>query len=95
MLVEGEERAGRTTYRATAAGTAALAERAEALAALELRTGTRVRRSGSLEPTLARFNARLAPLSGRVDADAVAAVLDRAATEIESLDGLANEEDEE
>ena len=94
-LIQGDERAGRTTYRATAAGTAALVERSEALAALELRTGARVRRSGSLEPTLARFSARLAPLSGRVDADAVAAVLDRAAAEIESLNGLANEEDED
>jgi DNA-binding PadR family transcriptional regulator len=94
-LVEGEERGGRTTYRTTADGAAALAERAEALAALELRTGARVQRSGSLEPTLARFSARLAPLSGRVDADAVAAVLDRAAAEIESLNGLANEEDDE
>ena len=92
-LVEGEERAGRTTYRTTPAGAEAVAERADDLAALELRTGTRVRRSGSLEPTLARFNARLAPLSGRVDADAVAAVLDRAAAEIESLDGLPNEEE--
>ena len=93
-LVEGEERAGRTTFRTTPAGAAALAERAEDLAALELRTGTRVRRSGSLEPTLARFNARLAPLSGRVDPDAVAAVLDRAAAEIESLNGLPNEKEE-
>jgi hypothetical protein len=94
-LIEGAEHAGRTTYRTTPAGAAALAERAEALAALELRTGTRVRRSGSLEPTLARFNARLAPLSGRVDADAVAAVLDRAAAEIESLNGLPNEEEKQ
>jgi DNA-binding PadR family transcriptional regulator len=94
-LIEGDERAGRTTYRTTPAGAAALSERAEALASLELRTGTRVRRSGSLEPTLARFSARLAPLSGRVDADTVAAVLDRAAAEIESLNGLANEEDQE
>ena len=58
----------------------------------DVRTGARVRRSQSLEPTLARFKARLAPLSGRVDADAVAAILDRAAAEIESLDGLATEE---
>src|SRR3954452_4642155 len=94
-LVEGDERGGRTTYKTTEAGAAALAERSESLAALELRTGARVRRSGSLEPTLARFSARRAPLSGRVDADAVAAVLDRAAAEIESLNGLANEEGRE
>jgi DNA-binding PadR family transcriptional regulator len=91
-LVEGEARAGRKTYKTTVAGAEALAERADDLAALELRTGARVRRSESLEPTLARFNARLAPLSGRVDADAVTAILDRAAVEIESLDGLPTEE---
>ena len=91
-LIDGEAHDGRTTYRATAAGAAALAERADALAALEVRTGTRVRRSESLEPMLARFKARLAPLSGRVDPDAVAALLDRAAAEIESLDRLATQE---
>jgi DNA-binding PadR family transcriptional regulator len=91
-LVEGEAREGRTTYRTTAEGTKALVERADDLAALEVRTGTRVRSSDSLEPTLARFKARLTPLSGHVDAKAVAAILDRAAAEIESLDGLATEE---
>jgi DNA-binding PadR family transcriptional regulator len=91
-LIDGEAHDGRTTYRATAAGAAALAERADALAALEVRTGARVRRSESLEPMLARFKARLAPLSGRVDPDAVAALLDRAAAEIESLDRLATQE---
>ena len=91
-LIEGQEAGGRKTYTATDAGTAALAERQDALATLELRTGVRVRRSETLEPTLARFKARLAPLSGLVDADAVAAVLDRAATEIERLDGRTKKE---
>jgi DNA-binding PadR family transcriptional regulator len=91
-LVRGEARDGRTIYRTTATGAGALEERARALAALEVRTGTRVRRSESLEPTLARFGARLAPLSGRVDAERVAAILDRAAAEIESLNGLPTEE---
>jgi DNA-binding PadR family transcriptional regulator len=91
-LLDAETSDGRTTYRTTPAGAGALTDRADALAALELRTGARVRQSESLEPTLARFKARLAPLSGRVDADAVAAVLDRAAAEIESLDGLVTKE---
>jgi DNA-binding PadR family transcriptional regulator len=91
-LIDGEAQNGRTTYQTNAAGSEALAQRAEALAALEVRTGARVRRADSLEPTLARFGARLAPLSGRVDPDAVAAVLDRAAAEIESLETLATEE---
>lgn len=91
-LLEGEEGDGRTTYRTTASGAAALAERAEDLAALEVRTGARVRDSESLEPTLARFKARLAPVSGRVDAELVTAILNRAAAEIESLQRLATEE---
>jgi DNA-binding PadR family transcriptional regulator len=91
-LIDGEHHDGRTIYRTTGAGAEALAERAEALAALEVRTGARVRRAESLEPALARLSARLAPLSGRVDSDAAAAILERAAAEIESLDGLATEE---
>jgi len=92
-LVEGDEREGRTTYRITGVGADALESRGDALAAVELRTGTRLRAGDSLEPALARLKARLAPLSGRVDAEAVAAVLDRAAAEIESLDGLPTKEE--
>ncbi len=86
-LLIGEVGDGRTTYRATAAGGAALAARGDALAALELRTGARLAHTDSLEPVLARFKARLAPLSGHVDREAVAAVLERAAVEIERLNG--------
>jgi DNA-binding PadR family transcriptional regulator len=91
-LLEAEHHHGRTIYRTTNAGMEALDERAEALAALELRTGARVRQAESLEPAIARLSARLAPLSGRVDPDAAAAILERAAAEIESLNGLGTEE---
>jgi DNA-binding PadR family transcriptional regulator len=88
-LIEGESRDGKTIYRNTGAGDEALAARAELLAEVELRTGVRLDRRHSLDPVLARFRARLAPLAGRLDPDAVTAVLDRAAVEIESLaDGL-------
>lgn len=86
-LIEGEMRDGKKVYRSSPAGEEALEARAELLAALELRTGVRLGRGDSLEPVLARFKARVAPLSGRVDVDAVTAVLDRAAAEIEKLDG--------
>jgi DNA-binding PadR family transcriptional regulator len=89
-LVSGRSGGGRTTFITTAAGDEALAERAESLAALEVRTGVRVRRSESLEPALARFAARLAPLSGHVDPEAVTAVLDRAAAEIEGIPSHSN-----
>lgn len=87
-LIAGKEQRGRTTYRITSSGEEALSDRAALLAALELREGVRIREADSLEPVLARFRARLAPLSGRIDPDAVSAVLDRAAAEIESLQGL-------
>ena len=73
-LIIGEVGDGRTTYRTTAAGEAALDARSDALAALELRTGARLARADSIEPVLARFKARLARLSGHVDREAVAAV---------------------
>jgi DNA-binding PadR family transcriptional regulator len=83
-LVEGVSDAGRTTFQTTEAGTEALSARADDLAALELRTGARVRPEDSLEGVLSRFKARLAPLSGRIDVVAVAPILERAAEEIEN-----------
>jgi DNA-binding PadR family transcriptional regulator len=93
-LIEGNERGGRTTYGITSLGEEALEERAEVLAALEVRTGARLGRADTLEPVLARFTARLMQLSGRVDPEAVAAMLDRAAVDIEALDGLPMKEAE-
>ncbi len=88
-LIEGHvaDGGGKTVYANTPAGDEALQLRGELLAALELRTGVRFGGEDSLEPLLARFKARLAPLSGHVDPLAAAAVLDRAAGEIEALNG--------
>lgn len=86
-LIAAEDIGGRTTYALTDAGVEALERRAEMLAAVELRTGARLAPSDGLDPLLARFKARVRPLSGRVDPDAVAAVLERAAREIEDLNG--------
>jgi DNA-binding PadR family transcriptional regulator len=86
-LIEGEAVGGKNVYSSTAAGDEAMRARGELLAALELRTGARLAPGNSLEPVLARFKARVAPLSGRVDVDAVSAVLERAAIEIENLNG--------
>jgi DNA-binding PadR family transcriptional regulator len=92
-LIAGEAQSGKTIYGNTAAGEEALESRAELLATLELRTGVRLARGDSLEPVLARFKARVAPLSGHVDPEAVAAVLDRAAAEIETLNGKARRDE--
>jgi DNA-binding PadR family transcriptional regulator len=83
-LLAGEPDGGRTTFGATPAGVEAVEKRLDDLAALELRTGVHVRPEESLDAALARFKARLMPLGGRVDTAGVAAVLDRAASEIES-----------
>jgi DNA-binding PadR family transcriptional regulator len=87
-LIDGQTHDGKTTYRVTAAGEQAMQARRDALAALEVRTGARFGDADSIEPLLDRFRARLVPLSGRVDPQAIAAVLQRAAVDIESLDGL-------
>lgn len=92
-LLAGETEAGRNTYRATKAGLEALEGRVDDLAALELRTGVRVRPAESLDSALARFRARLSPLSGRIDVAATERVLDRAAAEIESQYRLATQEE--
>ena len=86
-LLAGADRAGKTTYTLTTDGAAALEERGDMLAELELRTGVHVRDDASVDPILERFKARVTRLSGQVDPDAVEAVLDRAATEIERLNG--------
>jgi DNA-binding PadR family transcriptional regulator len=87
-LIDGQTRDGKTTYRVTATGEQAIEARRDALAALEVRTGARFGDADSIEPLLDRFRARLAPLSGRVDPQAIAAVLQRAAADIEGLAGL-------
>lgn len=87
-LIDGQTHDGKTTYRVTTAGEQAIEARRDALAALELRTGARFGDAESIQPLLDRFRARIAPLSGRVDPQAIAAVLQRAATDIESLAGL-------
>jgi DNA-binding PadR family transcriptional regulator len=83
-LLSGEAKSGRTTYSATPAGVEAVEKRRDDLAVLELRTGIHIQPEESLDAALARFKARLTPLSGRIDPAGVTAVLERAATEIES-----------
>lgn len=84
-LITGRPVADKVVYATTPAGEQALRDRAEMLAALELRVGVRLADEESLDALLTRFKARLSPLTGRVDPSTAAAVLDRAADEIESL----------
>jgi DNA-binding PadR family transcriptional regulator len=91
-LLSGEIESGRTTYRTTPAGAEALEVRADDLAALEFRTGVCVQGAESLDAALARFKARLSPLSGRVDLTIVESILERAAAEIEGQDRSTTQE---
>lgn len=74
-------------YAITDVGRAALEARRRQLAAFEERTGARVRGEVSLRPMLDRFAERIMRVSGRVEPDAVAEVLDAAAINIEKLTG--------
>lgn len=85
LSVESDGRAKR--YSLTRAGRDALEKRRGQLAALEERTGARVREDGSLRPALDRFVQRVMKRSGHLDPDRVSKVLDRAAREIEGLKG--------
>lgn len=84
-LISGRADGEKTVYSITASGRDALEQRADMLAATELRLGVRLGDGDSLEAQLTHFKARLAPLSGRIDPVAVAEVLERAATQIEQL----------
>jgi DNA-binding PadR family transcriptional regulator len=84
-LIVGDADGDRTVWRPTRAGRRALADRADMLATLEVRTGIRLGEDQSLGPVLARFVARLMPLSNRIDPQTVADVLDDAAAQIENV----------
>lgn len=84
-LISGSEESGRIVYSITTEGLRALDDRAELLAALEYRLDVTLNESESLDVLLTRFKARLAPLSGRVDASEASQILESAATEIELL----------
>lgn len=85
QLISGKEEAGRTVYSITPAGMQALEDRAELLASLEHRLDVSLSPDESLDSLLTRFKARLAPLSGRVDAAAAEEILEAAALDIELL----------
>lgn len=84
-LIAGRAEGDKTIYSITEPGKDAFGERAELLAAIELRLNVQLGESDSLDAQLTRFKARLAPLSGRVEPDAAAEILERAAAEIEQL----------
>jgi DNA-binding PadR family transcriptional regulator len=84
-LISGRAEGEKTIYSVTDLGRDALDDRAEQLAAIELRLGVQLGGRDSLDAQLVRFKARLVPLAGKVEPEAAAEILDRAAVEIEQL----------
>lgn len=84
-LLERRTSGDKVIYATTDAGAAALEDRAGMLAALEQRVGVRLSDQATLDDLILHFQARLAPLAGRVDPEEAALVLARAAAEIEAL----------
>lgn len=82
-LVESQETGGRKTFTLTDVGATALADRADAVAALEVRTGVRLTQHEEVDGALARFASRVLAVADRIDHDALEALLDRLAGEIE------------
>ena len=72
--------------RVTAAGRRMLADRRDVLTRIESRTSGALDADASLQPTLARFAARVSKFSGRVDRAAVERILDTAAKAIADLE---------
>ena len=84
LLVRRDGRANR--YALSERGRKALDDRRRVLTELEARTGVGLTAAVSLLPHLEGFTTRVMKLSGLVDGDLVAEILERAADEIESLE---------
>ena len=81
-LISARSDGSRTTYSATASGRAALERRRDALAAFELRTGTRVSQRATVDGALARFTTEVRNVATSLDASEVEELLDEAITNI-------------
>ena len=84
-LIRSTDENGKSIYRIAPVGKQALEKRSDQLAALEVRTGARLRDRDSVESMLQRFSEAVRKQSGRVDADAIERVLTHAAADIASL----------
>ena len=84
-LITGSEQGGRRVYALTPIGTEALSRRLHELAAIEVRTGARVGRSGEVEGALERFVARINAVAPRIDPQTLDEALRAAAGDIEQL----------
>lgn len=76
---------GPRVYELTSLGKQALEKRGDVLAAVELRTGIRVRQKRTVDAMLDRFASRIRGLAGRLESVSLEQILDRTADEIEEM----------
>lgn len=86
-LIETTDTDGRRVYSITPVGTQALADRAEAVAALENRTGVHLAHRPRIDAALARFDQRVRTAATRLDPDTLDQLLTVAA---DAIDAVAN-----
>lgn len=84
-LIRGTNQNGKSVYEIAPVGRDALEKRADQLAALEVRTGARLRNRDSVDSMLQRFCEEVRTQRGRTDPAAIERVLSQAAADIASL----------
>ena len=84
-LIRGTNENGKSVYEIAPVGRDALEKRADQLAALEVRTGARLRGRDSVDSMLQRFCEEVRTQRGRTDPAAIERVLAQAAADIASL----------
>jgi DNA-binding PadR family transcriptional regulator len=82
-LITGRDERGRRVYELSATGAVALDDRADRLAALEVRTGVRLAHRPTVEAILARFTSRVHALGDRIDPGILDALLSATADDLE------------
>ena len=84
-LIVGDDSTGKTTYEITEVGRSAVAKRTHVLAAIELRTGKRLRPNEAAEAALERFVVRVRPFAGAVPAETLDEIFEQTVSRIEEL----------
>ena len=84
-LVLGDDADGKTTYAITDVGRSAIAKRTHVLAAIELRTGARLRPNDAAEAALERFVVRVRPFAAAVPIETLDEIFEVAVARIEEV----------
>lgn len=82
-LIEARDVDGRRVYGLTPLGETAIQQRRDTLAALEVRTGTRLGQRRTVDAVLERFASSVRDFADRVDPESLEGVLDRTLADIQ------------